>query len=72
MSLCLNSLFCMVGGWGGGFSGKLECHFLGIRDLNDGRATTIDTSNILDGFLDFDIINVSSFGSDGASYNTGR
>ena len=24
--------------------GKLECHFLGMRDLPDGRASTIETS----------------------------
>ena len=31
----------------GVFNGKLECHFLGIRDLSDGRAATIEIS-ILD------------------------
>ena len=48
--------------------GKLECHFLGIRDIVDGRAATIKKC-ILDFLHDtrFDINNVSSFGSDGAS-----
>ena len=53
--------------------GTLECHFLGIRDLSDGRAATIETA-VLE-FLeekDFDIANVSSLGSDGAAVMTGR
>ena len=51
---------------------KLECHFLGIRDIVDGRAATIKKC-ILDFLHDtlFDINNVSSFGSDGASVMTG-
>lgn len=54
-------------------NGKLECHFLEIKDLADGTASSIEKA-ILD-FLhcaNFDIADVSSFGSDGASVMTGR
>ena len=52
--------------------GKLECHFLGMRDLPDGRASTIEKS-VLDFLHDnrLEIGSVSSFGSDGASVMTG-
>jgi len=51
----------------------LDGTILGLRDLVDGRAFTIEKS-ILD-FLDdneLDISCMSSFGSDGASVMTGR
>ncbi len=53
--------------------GKLECHFLNIKDIPDGRASTIEKS-VLDILQEsgLDITNVSSFGSDGASVMTGR
>ena len=57
----------------GVMGGKLECHFLGIRDLPDGRAVTIEKS--LSTFLqdiNFHVTDISSFGSDGASVMTGR
>ncbi len=57
----------------GVMGGKLECHFLGIRDLPDGRAVTIEKS--LSEFLqdiNFDVNDISSFGSDGANVMTGR
>ena len=56
----------------GAVDGKLECHFLGIHDLIDGRAATIKKSILY--FLhdsQFDITDVSSFASNGASVMTG-
>lgn len=53
--------------------GELECHFLGIRDLINGQAVTIEKATLE--FLhenNMDISAVSSFGSDGASVMTGR
>ena len=53
--------------------GKLESHFLGMRDLADGRAMTIERS-LLEFLNDngLEITNMSSFGSDGANVMTGR
>ena len=54
-------------------NGELECHFLGIRDLFNGTAETIESA--LCNFLvdvNIDLNSVSSFGSDGASVMTGR
>ena len=53
--------------------GKLECQFLNIKNLPDGRASTIEKS-VVDILLDngLDIANLSSFGSNGASLMTGR
>ena len=53
--------------------GKLESHFLGMRDLADGRAMTIERS-LLEFWNDngLEITNMSSFGSDGANVMTGR
>ena len=53
--------------------GKLESHFLGMRDLADGRAMTIERS-LLEFLSDngLEITNMSSFGSDGANVMTGR
>lgn len=53
--------------------GELQCHFLGIRDLFNGQAVTIEKATLE--FLqenNMDISQVSSFGSDGASVMTGR
>ena len=53
--------------------GKMECHFLNLKDLSDGRAPTIENSVLV--FLQdngLNITNVSSFGSDGASVMTGK
>ena len=48
-------------------------HFLGIRDLPDGRAETIEKS-LLEFLQDinFSVSDISSLGSDGASVMTGR
>ena len=52
--------------------GKLECHFLGIRDIVV-MVELQPLKNVLDFLHDtrFDINNVSSFGCDGASVMTG-
>ena len=53
--------------------GKLRSHFLGMRDLFNGTAETIETSLVQ--FLQdvgSSLSNVSGFGSDGASVMTGR
>ena len=53
--------------------GELKSHFLGIKDLFNGTAETIETS-LLQFLQDvgLSLSNVSSFGSDGASVMTGR
>ena len=53
--------------------GKLVSHFLGIRNLPDGRAETIEKF-LLEFLQDihFSVSDISSFGSDGASVMTGR
>ena len=52
--------------------GKLECHFLGLRDLPDSRASNIEKS-VLDFLHDNRLENgsVSSFGTVAASVMTG-
>ena len=54
-------------------NGEIQCHFLEIKDLVDGMATSIENATV--DFLDsasFDIANVSSFRSDGAAVMAGR
>ena len=53
--------------------GKLECQFLNIKNLPDGRASTIEKS-VVDILHDsgLDIANLSSFWSNGAGLMTGR
>ena len=50
--------------------GELRSHFLGMKDLINGTAETIETSLVQ--FLQYVGLNVSSFGSNGASVMTGR
>ena len=55
------------------FDGELRSHFLGMRDLFNGTAETIETTLVQ--FLQevgLRLSNVSSFGSNGASMRTGR